>query len=91
MATIQKILLHLKSGQKFLVKDTKDDFITQYGIIPASEFSSKKELVLSNKKEKFLVFEPKFPDLWENLVRGPAVMIQKDIGMILAKTGINSE
>lgn len=88
---IKKILLHLKTGQKFLVKDTEDDFITQYGIITASEFKSKKESVLSSKKEKFLVFEPKFPDLWENLVRGPAVMIQKDIGIILAKTGINQE
>ncbi|MBI4980525.1 hypothetical protein HZC30_03145 [Candidatus Woesearchaeota archaeon] len=89
MRTIQKILLHLKSGQKFLVKETDEDFHTQYGIIPASEFKGNKEMVTSTKKEKFLLLNPTFPDLWENLLRGPQVMLPKDIGLILAKTGIN--
>jgi tRNA (adenine57-N1/adenine58-N1)-methyltransferase len=89
MRTIQKILLHLKTGQKFLVKEIDDDFHTQYGIIPASEFKGNKEMLTSTKKEKFLLLNPTFPDLWENLVRGPQVMLPKDIGFIIAKTGIN--
>ena len=34
--------------------------------------------------------EPSFVDLWEELQRGPQVMIQKDVGLILAKTGVNA-
>ncbi len=89
MRQIQKILVHQKTGKKFLVKDLNEDFHTQYGIIPAAELKSQKEAVLSTKKEKFLLLNPTFPDLWENLLRGPQVMLPKDIGLIMAKTGIN--
>ena len=88
MRTIQKILYHPKSGKKFLVKEL-EDFSTQFGNISAADLKSGKEEIKSNKGEKFLFLEPKFPDLWENLVRGPQVMLPKDIGLILAKTGIN--
>jgi len=91
MRTIQKILFHPKSGKKFLVKDLEEDFNTQYGIIPAKDLQSNKESLLSTKKEKFILFNPTFPDFWENLQRGPQVMIQKDIGLILAKTGLNKD
>ncbi|MEK6937892.1 MAG: methyltransferase domain-containing protein [Nanoarchaeota archaeon] len=91
MRTIQRILYHPKSGKKFLVKDLEEDFHTQYGIISAKDIGSEKEMLFSNKKEKFLLFSPTFSDLWENLLRGPQVMIQKDIGLILAKTGINKD
>lgn len=91
MRTIKKILFHPKSGKKFLIKDLEEDFHTQYGIISSKDILSGKEMIFSNKKEKFILFNPTFPDLWENLVRGPQVMIQKDVGLIIAKTGINKE
>jgi len=91
MRTIQKILFHPKSGKKFLVKDLEEDFNTQYGIIVAKDLQSNKDSILSTKKEKFILFTPTFSDFWENLHRGPQVMIQKDIGLILSKTGINKE
>jgi len=91
MRTIQKILLHTKSGKKFQVKDLEEDFNTQYGIISAKDLQSEKEMLFSTKKDKFILLNPTFPDLWENLLRGPQVMIQKDIGLILAKTGVNKE
>jgi tRNA (adenine57-N1/adenine58-N1)-methyltransferase len=91
MRSVQKILFHPKSGKKFLVKDLEEDFNTQYGIITAKDLQSNKDAVFSTKKEKFILFTPTFPDFWENLHRGPQVMIQKDIGLILAKTGMNKE
>jgi len=91
MRTIRKILLHPKSGKKFLVKDLEEEFNTPYGIVSAKDLQSDKEMLFSNKKEKFLLLTPSFPDFWENLIRGPQVIIQKDIGLILAKTGVNKE
>lgn len=89
MRQIQKILLHLKSGKKFLVKSLDDDYITLFGRISAKDLS--KEQAISDKKEKFAVFDPNFVDLWESMNRGPQVMIQKDIGLVMAKTGINKD
>lgn len=87
MRNVKKILVHQKSGKKFLVKDLEDNFHTQYGVIKSADF--KLENVESSKGEKFSVIDVGFTDLWEELNRGPQVMLQKDIGLIIAKTGIN--
>jgi len=90
MRTIKKLLIEQKTGKKFLVKDLEDDFHTSSGIISSKDLRSKQTKISSSKGKTFLLIEPTFTDLWENLKRGPQVMIQKDIGMILAKTGVNS-
>ena len=89
MRTIKKILIHLKTDKKYLVKDLHDDFHTQNGVIKSKDF--RKSVVESNKGEKFICLEPNFVDLWKNLRRGPQVINQKDIGLILAKTGVNGK
>lgn len=89
MRKIEKILIHQKTGKKFFVKDKNEEFHTSFGIIAATDLSADKDVVESSKKEKFIVLNPSFADLWEDLLRGPQVMIHKDIGMILAKTGVN--
>ena len=86
MRSIKRVLLHCKTGKKFFVKDTTDDFHTQFGVV-----SSFEEEVKSSSGEKFICLDPQFSDLWEQLKRGPQVMIQKDIGLILAKTGVNTD
>lgn len=86
--SIKKLLIEKKTGKRFYLKDL-EDFHTSFGVIKAKELKSKKAEVKSTAGNAFLVIEPTFPDLWENLTRGPQVMLQKDIGLILAKTGIN--
>jgi len=91
MRTIQKILVNQKTGKKYFVKDLEEDFHTSVGIISKSDLQSNKAKVESSTGDKFSLFGPSFVDFWENLQRGPQVMIQKDIGIILSKTGINRE
>ncbi|HLC52270.1 MAG TPA: rRNA adenine N-6-methyltransferase family protein [Candidatus Nanoarchaeia archaeon] len=88
MRKVKKILIEKKTGQKFLVKEL-EDFHTNFGLIQKEELS--KETAKSTKGREFMVLDPQFSDLWENLKRGPQVMIQKDIGLILAKTGVNKD
>ena len=83
MRNIKKILIHLKSGKKYLVKDIHDNFHTSYGVISSKEF--RKSKLESSKGDPFICLEPNFVDLWENLKRGPQIINQKDIGLILAK------
>lgn len=89
--TSKKLLLEPATGKKFLVKDLNEEFHTSFGVISSKELKSKKTEIESSTGKTFLLLEPSFPDLWEHFQRGPQIMLQKDIGLILAKTGINKE
>ncbi len=86
---ITKILIEQATGKKYYVKDLSQDFITPQGLISTKDLQSKKSEVLSSKGKSFILVEPTFPDLWESFQRGPQMLLQKDIGLILAKTGAN--
>lgn len=64
----------------------KGDFSCTYGTIKEAEI--KNGIVESNIKKKFIVFDGNFADQMDNLKRGPALMNKKDIGMIIAYTGV---
>lgn len=87
MRPIKRILIHQQTGDLFLIKDLEESFHTQYGVI--SNF--KRGEIESSKGDKFACIEPQFADLWKNLKRGPAMLLQKDLGLILAKTGVNED
>jgi len=89
MRPIQKILIEQNTGKKHLVKDLEEDFHTSAGIIKSSDLKSSKSQVISSKNKFFSLLPPSFPDLKEFLNRGPQIMLPKDIGLIIAKTGIN--
>ena len=89
MRNIKKVLVEKKSGRKFYVKDLDDDFHSEFGVISSKDFSNTH--AFSSKGNDFLVLDPQFPDLWENLKRGPQILQKKDIGMILAYSGVNSK
>lgn len=86
--TIKKILIEKNSGKRFYVKEL-EDFHTSFGAIKGPDLKSNKTEVKSASGNAFWTIEPTFSDLWENLQRGPQVVTPKDIGLILAKTGIN--
>ena len=91
MRNIKKILVEQRTGKTFYVKDLGDDFHTSYGIVASKDLKSKKTVVQSSKGKMFLVLDPNFYDLWNNLQRGPQIIHKKDIGAIIAKTGINKD
>lgn len=90
MRPIQKILISLHTGKKYLIKEIDDDFHTAEGIISTKDLRSS-GVVASSKLKKFVVLTPSFSDFWENLGRGPQIMLQKDIGLVMAKTGLGKE
>ncbi len=87
----KKILIEQNSGKKFLVKDLNEDFHTSFGIIKSKDLKSKNSSIKSSTEKSFTLIEASFPDLWEQFQRGPQIMLQKDIGLIIAKTGINKD
>ncbi len=84
----KKILID-KKGKKYLVKDIGDSFHTSEGVISSKDLKSTKTEVVSSKGKKFSLLESNFVDLWENFKRGPQIILQKDVGLIITKTGVN--
>ncbi len=87
---IEKVAIEVTSNKKYLLKTTSDDFITPQGTLKKQDLKQEGRIKATTGKV-FSIVKPAFVDLWENLKRGPQIMIQKDIGLIIAKTGINKE
>lgn len=90
MNSIKKILI-TKEGKKFYAKDLNQDLHTQYGFVKKEELKKSKEgdLLKSNTGKEFFIFNPYFIDLYRKIKRNAQIIPLKDIGFIIAETGIN--
>ncbi len=89
---IKKVLI-TKQGKKFYVKDVNQDLHTQYGYVKKEDIIKAKEgdLLKSNTNKEFFVFNPCFIDLYKKIKRDAQIIPLKDIGLIIAETGINKK
>jgi len=69
----------------------KGDMHTDAGMIREDDIKKSNGLIKSHNGNEFLIFDSNFVDQLKKIRRGPAIMIQKDIGAILANTGISKE
>ena len=92
MNTIKKVLI-TRQGRKFYAKSLNEDLHTQYGFITKEDLKKAKEgdLLTSNTSREFFVFNPSFIDLYRKIKRDAQIIPLKDIGLIIAETGINKE
>jgi len=74
-----------KKGNKYYWE--RGDLHTSLGVI--KEEDMKNGVVKSHLDKEFLVFDGSFIDKLNKIKRGPAIMLPKDIGLILAYTAIN--
>ncbi len=84
------LLVSHKSGSQHFVKDCSSDFHCTEGIIKSIDMLSDATYVTSSKKIVFSKITPTLPDLKAEFARGPQIITEKDIGYIIAKTGVNS-
>ena len=89
---IKKILI-TRHGKKFYAKDLESDVHTQYGFVKKEDIekSNEGDLLKSNTEKEFFVFNPSFIDLYRKIKRDAQIIPLKDIGFIIAETGINRE
>lgn len=84
-----KVLMN--KNDKFLIKDVNKDFHTKYGFFRKEDLKAKAgSKIISNTKKAFTVFDPYFIDLHKKIKRDAQIIPLKDIGLIVAETGINS-
>jgi len=72
---------------KFLIKDINKDYHTKHGYFKKEDL--KKTKIKSNTGKEFSVFDPYFVDLYRKIKRDAQIIPLKDIGLIVAETGIN--
>lgn len=88
MEKIKRILISEK-GKAFYVRDLNQDFHTKSGFFRKKDLAKKQGKILSSSKEKYSIIEPLFIDSYKRIKRGPQLIMPKDIGIIIAETGIN--
>jgi tRNA (adenine57-N1/adenine58-N1)-methyltransferase len=76
--------------KQFYVEDTSKDFSTQYGNIKKADLK-KTGTVKSATDKEFSIFDASFIDEYKRLKRLPQIIPLKDIGFIIAKTGIGKD
>ncbi len=86
----QKLLIS-PSNRKFLVKDTSQDYHMQFGRLTKEDMAKAKDgdILTTNTGKQFAVLTPQFIDLYHKMKRGAQIIPLKDIGLIVAETGIN--
>ena len=84
-----KILIY--EDKRFYWKEK--DFQTQYGVLKEKDIKKAKSgtFIKTHLNKKFLVLDALFIDEIKKIKRGPAIILPKDIGLILTLTGINKE
>jgi len=81
-----KVIIDVK-GDKYYWE--KGDLHTSFGVVKEKDI--KNGIVKSHLNKEFIVFDGSFIDKLNKIKRGPAIMLPKDIGLILSYTGINSK
>jgi len=84
---IKKILVRLDSRYYW----QEGDLHTNYGVVKKADLEKAESSVKSHEDKEFLMFDANFADQFEKIKRGPAIMIPKDIGVILTNTGIGKD
>ena len=74
-----------ESGEKFLVRDLKNDFHSKLGGVKKADF--RKNKAKTNTGVNVSVFDSFFIDKFERIKREAQIIIPKDIGQIIACTG----
>lgn len=85
-----KLLISKKTGINYYADENKD-YHTKEGYITKEDLNSKIVQVKSNKGVDFFKFEFNDYDKRKSIKRGPQIILPKDLGYILSRTGISKD
>jgi len=87
---MKKILIEKRSGKTYFIDDTKYDFHCNEGMVRKQDLE-RGGVVKTNKGYEFYVLDANFIDTYKRIKRGPQIITLKDIGFIVAETGVNKD
>jgi len=78
--------------KRYVIADVTKDVDTFYGKIAKEELQKPSgSTILSSTKKEFIIFDAAFSDAYEKMRKLPQTVPLKDVGIILAETGINTQ
>ena len=84
--------LTVAKARSYYINDIAKDLHVQEGAISAKELKNPDgAIVKSSLGREFCIFDSGFHDDWKKITRGPQIMLPKEIGFIIAETGLNSK
>ncbi|MBN1157641.1 methyltransferase domain-containing protein [Candidatus Woesearchaeota archaeon] len=86
-----KRILATEDGKIFYVKDLNADFHCQFGFVKKTDLKKKTGKVKTNTGKELSILSPSFIDCYKRIKRGPQIIPRKDIGFIVAETGIDNK
>ncbi len=84
-----KILM--SKNDKFLVKDISNDYHTKHGFFKKEDLKKTDKVIMTNTGKEFSIFDPFFIDVYRKIRRSAQIIPLKDIGLIIAETGIGKK
>ncbi|RMF05801.1 methyltransferase domain-containing protein [Candidatus Woesearchaeota archaeon] len=88
MRRIERIAV-TRDGHRYFIKDKKSDYHTQYGIIKAEDMN--RNSCKTNTGKDVFLFAPAFKDFYDRIKRGPQMVPLKDVGLVIAETGMGRD
>jgi tRNA (adenine57-N1/adenine58-N1)-methyltransferase len=82
-------VLMTAEGRKLFVRDIASDYHSEFGFVAKKDLKKKSGIVKTNTGKELFIFEPLFIDLYRKIRRGPQIVSQKDIGLIVSEAGIS--
>ena len=86
MKSIKKVLIDEKGNRHYW---SQGDLQTDLGILKEEDLEKSNGKIKSHLNKEFIIFDANFVDKLEKLKRGPAIITKKDIGYIIASTGMH--
>ena len=86
---MMKVLI--SKNDRFLVKDTSKDYHTKHGFFKKEDLKKSGKAIKTNTGKEFSIFNPYFIDLYKKIRRDAQIIPLKDIGLIVAETGVNNK
>ncbi len=81
----------ISEGKKYFIEDISRDFHCSEGVITKSELEKENAIVTSNKGKEFFIFDASFVDSYKGIKKQAQTIPLKDLGFILAETGIGKD
>jgi tRNA (adenine57-N1/adenine58-N1)-methyltransferase len=83
-----KVLISKKTGNYYYYNGI-GDYHCKEGFVTEEQLNSGKNLVINSKEREFLIFESNKHDEFQKIKRGPQIITEKDLGYIIARSGID--
>lgn len=86
-----KVLISKKTGKYYYYTQENGDYHCKEGVIKEEDIQSGASRAVTHTNREFMIFEANGYDMTKKYKRGPQLILAKDLGYILSRSGINKD